>query len=991
MKRIGRENSRKKQPIFTKETLGVVLMLFATLALVCLITREVVFSTPGKLVNQFLLGCFGYFAYPLCAFIIFLGVLLFTDKKTGLSGKKKLLIFGLLFFIAILVHTITMREYVNRPFGEYLSLSYSLAEGGIATSSGGGVITGLIAYCFSAVLSSVGTYVVVSIIIIALGYFLVKDFNGKNKGAGKNAKSEFNSSYVKSEEETVELPDFAAAGEKEYPVPSAVSESAPTQKLFVTNAQDFGIKSKKELKKDEGVGIKIDYAKSGFGMGNSGASYSDSYEKELSEKIKYIKTPQKIDLTERVNLYSEPQTVVSDTVKPAENVGDIPLILHDEERNETALDDSAKSHADSFLSSYADIPEVTDNESEKEIAAEPEIFAGEEKPAAESIAEEIQNVRTSRGRDGRKDLFDFDAEDIETFEENEEPIKEEIKPEPSPIVRDRRARNILFGDKPEKTEEPEEKNYTSRVRPDGNARSAAIFDSPKMVETEKEPPKKETPPINREYFRPPLDLLENYDVPMGSNVENHAERMRIIAETLSEFGIDATPVSYVQGPSVTRYEVKMPSGVSVKKILNFDDDLMAHLAVKNGVRIEAPIPGKNLVGIEVANSSPVPVGLKQVLLGMQGKNIKPDSLTFAIGKNIVGESMFDDLSAAPHYLVAGATGSGKSICLHIMIVSLLMRYSPEELRFIFIDPKRVEFRKYEHLPHLMVDEIINEPKKVLAALSWAIEEMERRYKMFEEAGAFIEGISSYNSMIANDKIPKMPRIVIIIDELADLMCSIKKDLETKIQIIAQKARAAGIHLVLATQRPSANVITGVIKTNLPSRIALKVSNYQDSIIILDGMGAEKLLGRGDMLYRNSSMPDPERYQGAFIKPTEIKNIVEYIIEKNKAYFNDEMAEYLERTTAPRQDDTVMKVDDDAGADGGANGDLLRRALAFAINSGTIAISQIQRRFQVGYARAGGIIDKMEQLGYVSGNEGSKARKVLITREEFEQKYGPMPE
>ena len=198
-------------------------------------------------------------------------------------------------------------------------------------------------------------------------------------------------------------------------------------------------------------------------------------------------------------------------------------------------------------------------------------------------------------------------------------------------------------------------------------------------------------------------------------------------------------------------------------------------------------------------------------------------------------------------------------------------------------------------------------------------------------------------------------------------------------------------MVLATQRPSANVITGVIKTNLPSRIALKVSNYQDSIIILDGMGAEKLLGRGDMLYRNSSMPDPERYQGAFIKPTEIKNIVEYIIEKNKAYFNDEMAEYLERTTAPRQDDTVMKVDDDAGADGGANGDLLRRALAFAINSGTIAISQIQRRFQVGYARAGGIIDKMEQLGYVSGNEGSKARKVLITREEFEQKYGPMPE
>jgi len=1003
LKRVGRDNAEKnKQPIFTKETFGVVLMLFATLALVCLITGETIFSTPGKFVREFLLGVFGLFAYPVTFWVLFMGVLLFTDKKTGLNSKRKLLLFGILFSVALLAHVISMRDYASLSYGEYLSRSYTLAGGGFASCSGGGVITGLLAYCFSAILSTVGSYVVISAIIAALIYVFVKDVSQSYKRSGADRRTEFNSSFVPEENASNDVLD--GVEERDYPIDGVVfADSKPTQKLFVTNPSDFAVKSKKELKKGNDSGIKIDYAESGFGMGNAGMGYSENYERELREKINYVKTPAEIDLTASFSDRSRSATVVSEPVKPVETK---PEPAEPIDKNNDVIgnsDDSARSHAESFLNSYADVEDITPEEStESFVAAEP-VEVSREPEQSEPIKEEpVISERPMVSRERRiTPLFDEDKkdEDVESADEKEiNPVTPEQKEVGrSRVVRDGRVRSILFGDdEPAPEEKEEEKGYISRAEKDGNSteRIRPLRDLRAEPETPKEPvpeekPVKAPPPINREYFRPPLDLLEDYAVDSGRPTDNHQERMQIIADTLAEFGINATPVDYIQGPSVTRYEVKMPAGVSVKKILSYDDDLMAHLAVKDGVRIQAPIPGKNLVGIEVANSHPQTVGLKQVLIGMQGKNIKPESLTFALGKDIVGESMCDDLAKGPHYLIAGTTGSGKSVCIHVMIVSLLMRYSPEDLRIILIDPKRVEFRKYEHLPHLMIDEIINDPKKVLATLSWVVEEMERRYQMFEEAGGFIDGIEAYNKYIANDKVARLPRIVIFIDELADLMCTIKKDLENKIQIIAQKSRAAGIHLVLATQRPSVNVVTGVIKTNLPSRIGLKVSNFQDSQIILDSMGAEKLLGKGDMLYRNSSMPEPERYQGAWIDPMEVKKVVDYIIEHNEAYFNDDLNEYVNRATAVRQDDTVVKADDGA-QDGGANGDLLIKALAFAINSGTIAISQIQRRFQVGYARAGGIIDKMEQMGYISGNEGSKARKVLITKEEFEEKYGPMP-
>ncbi len=1035
MNSLGRNDQKKNKKdsiVFTKETLGVVLVLFSTLMLICLITRDVIFSVPGQAINAFLLGTFGYFSYLLCGYLIALGSCLVIGKKFNIANKIKALIISAIIILALLVHVITMAKDANLPYGEYLVLSYTKGAGGIATSSGGGIIVGLVAYVFSALLTNVGSYVILGVLLALNGYAIVKICL---KGSKQTAKGEnkFRSSYVApKDEDTLE--------EKEYPVEGVdfteMGTPKPPQKLFVNNAGDFEFKSRRDIKNESKTdGIKIN-PNGGLNVSSPSPSYSTSYGEEMQSKINYIKTPAKIDVDRTLNnsygsstnvsspiSRTEPNVPVTPTEPevtevPVENTVDttpveepnIPFYEHDETVDNNS--DSARSHAESFSGRYAEvedlgvgvgIPSDEPAEMEKPLppSSEPETTFGSTRGVVEEPVEETSSESSS----DEIPFIDESEPEIEIvgveneYEEPEtdlpEPIVEDPvveEPKPSSITGDRRVRRILFGDdegaETVKPAVPDTPAYTSRVSADNNGNGRGI---PFTAEPEEEPkkPDKEKPPINRVYHKPPIDLLENYDPPADLPKENHEERMEIIKQTLADFHINAEPTGYVQGPSVTRYEIMMPAGISVKRVLGLSEDLQMRLAVKDGVRIQAPIPGKNLIGVEVANKSKITVGLKEVITGMANKKIKPESLTFAIGKDIVGDAICDDLAKGPHYLVAGATGAGKSVCLNTLLVSLIMRYSPEDLRLILVDPKRVEFRVYEHLPHLMIDEIITDPKKVLAVLAWLVEEMERRYQVFEESGSLIDNIEAYNTQIAGPTVAKMPRIVLIIDELADLMSHVKKDLEARIQILTQKARAAGIHLVLATQRPSVNVITGVIKTNLPSRIAFKVTNFQDSQTILDKAGAEKLLGYGDMLYKNSVMPDSERYQGAFISKFEVSNVVSYIIEKNKAYFDDELAEYLERAVKPKPEETSSSGED--GGDSVENNEFFLKALALAINMGSISISMLQRRFQIGYSRAGGLVDKMDRMGFISGNEGSKARRVLITREEFEERFGPMPD
>ncbi len=1014
-----RKNEQKpnnENLIFTKETFGVVLVLFSTLCLVCLITRETIFSSIGQAVNSFLFGCFGFFAYAVIAYLISLGVIMIGGKPSNLTAKRKVLItFGFL-SLCIILQIITAPKG-QMSFDEYLTFCYNLGEGGIATTCAGGLVTGVLAYGVTSLLTEVGSYVILGILISAIGFMLIKDW--LNPSVKKTASSKFRSSFVKEDEDL----DIEISGEKDYPVDNVdFAVTTGKQKLFVNNPQDFALKSKREIQKDQANanGIKIDFSQKGLGVvssinfENKPAKVTDDYKKKLD----YIKTPSVIDM----NKYSSPTsslTNVSDYVNPRternEKVfssSDVPMIEHDNRKQVTNyVNDSAEARAERFGQKYF-------NAVETDISAtvnQPIEQAYESKTEIQNEYKE-DNQTLNNESSAFNDEIPFIDESVEEKPFDSKDFEPIIKPNKSFVNEVEQEKPNNFTPDLEQNTQPKESNvtsrlrdifakdvdktppttteqtaYTSRVQADNNlsSRRGLMFESekPKAVEIEK--PAKQTPPINRKYYRPPFDLLETYAQPLNAAQENHEERKQIIQRTLEEFHINAIPQGHIQGPSVTRYEIMMPAGISVKKVLGYDDDLKMRLSAKNGVRIEAPIPGKNLVGIEVANNVKVTVGLKEVMEGLSDKKSKPGSLMFALGKDIVGNSISDDLTKGPHYLIAGATGSGKSVCLHVMIVSLLMRYSPEELKLVLVDPKSVEFRKYEHIPHLLVDEIITEPKRALTLLQWAYDETNKRNEMFTACGGHISNIDDYNQYIANDTVPKLPRIVFVIDELADLMEACKKDLEARIRMIAAKSRSAGIHLVLATQRPSVDVITGTIKANLPSRIALKVMNFADSQTILGEAGAEKLLGNGDMLYKNSSMGDYERYQGAYINGREIANIVSYIKEKNKAYFDDEIMEFLDKETRPKQEESSGLS---AGGDDGKEYDeLFLNALWTAVNSKIISISSLQRRFQIGHSRAGGLIDRMEQKGFITPFDGSKARKVLLTREEYIDKFGPREE
>ncbi|HDR3491959.1 DNA translocase FtsK [Bacillus wiedmannii] len=467
---------------------------------------------------------------------------------------------------------------------------------------------------------------------------------------------------------------------------------------------------------------------------------------------------------------------------------------------------------------------------------------------------------------------------------------------------------------------------------------------------------------NKDYKLPALDILK---FPKNKQVTNENaeiyENARKLERTFQSFGVKAKVTKVHRGPAVTKYEVYPDMGVKVSKIVSLSDDLALALAAKD-IRIEAPIPGKSAVGIEVPNSEVSMVTLREVL-DSKANNHPEEKLLIGLGRDITGEAVLARLNKMPHLLVAGATGSGKSVCINGIIVSILMRAKPHEVKLMMIDPKMVELNVYNGVPHLLTP-VVTDPKKASQALKKVVSEMERRYELFAHSGTRnIEGyndhIKEHNSQ-SEAKQPELPYIVVIVDELADLMMVASSDVEDAIMRLAQMARAAGIHLIIATQRPSVDVITGVIKANIPSRIAFAVSSQTDSRTILDGGGAEKLLGRGDMLFIPIGASKPVRVQGAFLSDDEVERVVEYVIGQQKAQYQEDMIP---------QDvpDTKQEVEDE----------LYDEAVQLVVEMQTASVSMLQRRFRVGYTRAARLIDAMEMNGVVGPYEGSKPREVLI--------------
>ncbi|WP_117385853.1 DNA translocase FtsK [Acetivibrio cellulolyticus] len=477
--------------------------------------------------------------------------------------------------------------------------------------------------------------------------------------------------------------------------------------------------------------------------------------------------------------------------------------------------------------------------------------------------------------------------------------------------------------------------------------------------------------LNIAEYEPPVELLKknevlNYDEETEAYIEYNSHKL---IDTLASFGVGARVLNVSKGPTVTRYELQPNAGVKVSKIINLADDIALNLAA-TGVRIEAPIPGKAAVGIEIPNKNNVPVFLRDVIDSEVFKN-HPSKLAFAVGKDIAGNVVVGDIAKMPHLLIAGATGSGKSVCINTLIVSILYKASPAEVRLLMVDPKVVELGIYNGIPHLLIP-VVTDPKKAAGALTWAVIEMTNRYRIFAENN--VRDLSGYNALIKErGEGETLPQIVIIIDELADLMMVAPGEVEDSICRLAQMARAAGMHLVIATQRPSVNVITGVIKANIPSRISFAVSSQIDSRTILDMAGAEKLLGRGDMLFYPLGQPKPLRVQGSFISDKEVDKIVTHIKSLQCAEYDEEILQKIDNQTEQPKPD--------------ASGDdeLLPQAIVTVLELGQASASLIQRKFKVGYSRAARILDQMESWGVVSASDGSsRPRQILITRQEWDE-------
>lgn len=476
------------------------------------------------------------------------------------------------------------------------------------------------------------------------------------------------------------------------------------------------------------------------------------------------------------------------------------------------------------------------------------------------------------------------------------------------------------------------------------------------------------------YEFPPVQLLsegEKKSVKGGKKaVTDTAAKLQ---KTLYSFGVSAKVENVSVGPAITRYELKPAEGVRVSKIANLADDIALNLAAET-IRIEAPIPGKQAVGIEIPNKENEIVHLRDII--DCSKFIEHKSkLAFALGKDVAGEEVVTDIAKMPHVLIAGATGSGKSVCINTLIASIIYKAKPSEVKLVMVDPKVVELSVYNGIPHLLIP-VVTDPKKAAGALAWAVQEMENRYSLF--ASKNVRDIKGYNEELDKEgSTEKLPQIVIIIDELADLMMVSSKEVEDSICRLAQKARAAGMHLVIATQRPSVDVITGIIKANIPSRISFAVSSQVDSRTILDMAGAEKLLGKGDMLFYPAGAAKPTRVQGAFISDKEVEKVVDFVKANGEATYNDDILEQIEKANSTDKEIEEQENDDDTDP-------LLMEAIEVVVETGQASTSFIQRRFKVGYARAGRIIDQMEERGIISGFQGSKPREVLMSKERWQE-------
>lgn len=961
-------NAKKKSK---KDKLGIVMV---SVAAVLLILAVLPFTTPVRVVLH---GFLGLTIYPILVLISLIGVALIMKRTFSMSAKN--LVYLILSSVLLLcaLHTAFIGKHINREgaeFAHYFEFVCKTADGSFGVTVGG-LIFSILVYPFTCLLGVVGTTIIFAI--------LTTVFVGLTVDYYINIKSFYTKAYNR-------RLHYEADKEEYYRSSDTIGGSLTN----LNSASDV-------------VPLKEEYES-------------------------YLGTPDSLDPTENEEeadgniIYSdEPYPFASEESDESNEQSDYLAMfnrdaLKNRDEENLSSDDKATSRYDPTKFSspeeyikYPYVPSIFNNsnndteESQEDTWGQPQDEDSDSQTTGYSFGENsgLSSERTERNERNSNTPFVFNSldNDFPDVRSRRGEQRSDRMNQDSDFAREDFSGSPFVGYTPSefnarRERSPESTDFQSRSndnRPNmwgerEDSRRGGIELTPKQTPEQivmpgvRNKPKQYKHESDKKYHAPLTSLLERREDDPSKYGNDYEEKSRALESILSSFKIDAKVVGVTRGPSVTQYELSMPFGISVKRILQYDGDITGAVRSKKGIRIEAPIAGKNTVGVEVPNDQPSTVGLRELLEAPEFANSKA-VLPFVIGKNIYGETIIKSLPKMVHMLVAGSTGSGKSVFLHSIIVSLMYKCSPSQLRFIMIDPKRVEFNVYSGMPHMMLPNAVSNCDKAINALGWAVKEMERRFDSFQTLS--MQNIEDYNhcDAVKSGEYPKIPYIVIIIDELNELMMTGKKDVEEKITRLSQLGRASGIHIIIATQRPSTDVVTGTIKNNLPTRVAFALQSGIDSRVILDEVGAETLLGRGDMLMAPYDDNVTSRVQGAWISMDEVRKVVAYIKDNNESYFDEEVArEILADKTPPES------ANDNSSIAGNLEPDLdelLPAALKLCIDTGGASINMIQRRFRVGYARAARIIDQMELAGYVSPGNGSKLRQVHISIDEYNAKFG----
>ncbi len=1000
-----KENNKKEGSIVTKESICTVCALFCFLALLMLCTGRLIFGDGGSFVQAFLTGLFGYFAYPFALGGLYLSIAGLFDKRLVKNRKLGWGVALTVLFLALVAHSAVTYSWEK---ADYLARCYRSGES-FPNTSPCGLLGGLIVLAFFSIFSKIGGLVALSLFALVFGYLCYLQIRKPVEKSAKGEKS-VDEGYISVDA----IPVATAVEEDVPPLVTPVVQQRPGVSLEEqggnTSAQGFSPFGNTQNGQAVDNGS-LDSRQILFGGSPAEnyktnllfdptarvnqprnnpptqspapsaqtaytPSYTGAFERSVNEEDAQAR-PQKIVSDRSVDeyaakewdtpAYTPVETPVAEPVAPMET----PMAASPALREEPIFEREIPSREEPVYEEEKPQEYKRHDYMDLFSPSNPNVFGNDEEQARfgrEFVDRALESDRTSAGReeiDGFR-LLD-DEEPTPSFDRGREidsPSYESLDGREITSFESRDNGEMLF----DRSRAYEESSRAFAEEP-------AKVEPPKPVEAPK-------PRVIKPYVRPHLDDFDCRDIDPASNEEEVREIKENIIATLEEFKITGVSIDSVSfGPTVTRYNVTIPRSISPKKIVSLESSIAIALH-SNGVNVY-PNYEDGVVSIEVPNKNRQFVQLGCMLSGDTFVNSKPSSLIFAMGKDVANRKVYGDISKMIHMLVAGSSGSGKSVFLGALITSLIYKYSPEELRLILIDPKKTEFVLYNNLPHLMINEIISDAGKAVQALNWAIGEMNRRYSLFQamsRSGKYVVNLDDYNAQM--EKSERLPKIVIIIDELADLMLAAKKDMEDRIQNITQKARAAGIHMIVATQRPSTDVITGVIKSNLATRIAFYVASDVDSRVILDQTGAQKLLGKGDLLYTMHGVSVPVRVQSAFISPDESQRIVNFIKNNNEAYYDEEATAYINSRGG-----NGGEVSDPLGS--GEVDPMYIDALRFVIQTNSASISMIQRKCSAGYNRAGKIIEWMEDMGYISPFDGAKARKVLITKEEFESKYGPL--